>query len=267
MQPLPRHRRAVAHWLLGLVLAVGGAMVWLIGLKIVIATAAQWSSGRPKQEHRELTYLADGEPVVRLIRYRQVAGVLEPAEQEFESLDGRPISPTSENQSNALLEHWRVSHFAGDKPSPLIQLRLTPFTQMRDPLWWRRERREPFPWSARLQQFHEQTPSRVPISRWFFVWPERRAGTGYFVGYDLKTSARLGYLGTEGFSQVPVPESQQFPAWNSDGTRVARLVTETNEWNQETSNMLPVHEPQNPFEVGLYFVTPNRDRAYRISFT
>ena len=100
---------------------------------------------------------------------------------------------------------------------------------------------------------------------WYFVWPERRTGTGYFVGYDNKTKARLGYLGIEGFSATVPPVAQQFPAWNQAGNQVAQVVS--NDANRDFIHAGIVNGSMPHIEEGMYFITPDRDRAYRISFT
>ena len=254
---------AVARWLLGLVLSVGGAALW-VGFVTWFSVwlIAIWKDPQVL-ETRTVSVKSNGEPVVRIVRYQNQSGQQSIASQTFESLDGEPLTLTSAEQWSRDLRSWNLSHFKGGEKHPLW--RRLPFVPYRYPNWSWREMPEPLPWAARLQSFSATILEPRRGTMWYFIWPERRSGTGYFVGYDIKTKARLGYLGVEGFSATVPPVAQQFPAWNQAGDQVAQSVS--NDANQNFNHACMVNSSKPHIQEGLYFITPDRDRAYRISFT
>ena len=60
-------------------------------------------------------------------------------------------------------------------------------------------------WDERVRSFAD---GRWPATYWYFVSDGRRDGAGYFVGYDSKSNACVGYLGTAGFRNQPLPAEE-----------------------------------------------------------
>jgi hypothetical protein len=71
-------------------------------------------------------------------------------------------------------------------------------------------------WDERVRSFAD---GRWPAIYWYFVSDGRPDGAGYFVGYDSKSNVRVGYLGTAGFRDEPLPAEELFPfngpAWDA----------------------------------------------------
>jgi hypothetical protein len=63
-------------------------------------------------------------------------------------------------------------------------------------------------WGQRIRSFAD---GRVPATYWYLVSDGRPDGTGYFVGYDSKSKARVGYLGTAGFREGPPTTGELLP--------------------------------------------------------
>lgn len=67
---------------------------------------------------------------------------------------------------------------------------------------------EELSWDARIRSFAD---GRTPAGFWYFISDGKRDGTGYLVGYDSESRARLGYLGTAGLRQTPPPAEERIP--------------------------------------------------------
>ena len=79
---------AVARWLLGFVLSVGGAALWVGFVTwLTVWLIAFWQVPQVR-EVRRVTVKSKGEPVVTTIRYQSQAGQEQILSQTFESLDG-----------------------------------------------------------------------------------------------------------------------------------------------------------------------------------
>jgi hypothetical protein len=60
-------------------------------------------------------------------------------------------------------------------------------------------------------RFLQLTDGRMPATIWYFLSDGRREGAGYFVGYDSISKVRIGYLGSAGFRNGPLPVEEWFP--------------------------------------------------------
>src|SRR5207248_386496 len=60
-------------------------------------------------------------------------------------------------------------------------------------------------WDQRIRSF---TDYGFPAVYWYFVCEGQPDGTGYFVGYDSKSRARVGFLGTAGFRTETLPSEE-----------------------------------------------------------
>jgi hypothetical protein len=67
---------------------------------------------------------------------------------------------------------------------------------------------DPGAWSARIASYSD---GRTPATYWYFVADGREDGAAYFVAYDSRSKAVVGYLGTAGFRPGPLPEAERFP--------------------------------------------------------
>lgn len=75
-------------------------------------------------------------------------------------------------------------------------------------------------WDNRVCSF---TDGRLPATYWYFLSDGRPDGAGYFVGYNSKSNARVGYLGTAGFRDEPLPAEEWFPFDGPAWSRHCRL--------------------------------------------
>jgi hypothetical protein len=161
---------------LAAVLAVGFAVVW--GLVGTWAVEVGEYVTREQTSVERLIFLPDGTALV------EVAEVGRHEARHYRDLDGRPVSrPHADNS------HW---------------LKGTPLPAALP------ERAGPgdIPWGQRLGSFAD---GRSPAGYWYFVSDGRPDGAGYFVCYDSKSNACLGYLGTAGFRAGPLPPDEMVP--------------------------------------------------------
>jgi hypothetical protein len=63
-------------------------------------------------------------------------------------------------------------------------------------------------WEQRIRAFSD---GDAPAVYWYFQSDGRPDGTGYFVGYDSRNSARVGFLGLAGFRSGPLPGDELIP--------------------------------------------------------
>jgi hypothetical protein len=64
-------------------------------------------------------------------------------------------------------------------------------------------------WSSRLLFVVNE---REPNVNWYFVHDGRPDGAGYFVGYELTSNRRIGFIGLSGFRASTVPPADWIPA-------------------------------------------------------
>ncbi len=159
---------------LAAVLAVGFATVWgLLGMWAVTVGDYVTRSG-VRVEH--LRYLPDGTVLVEEV---EVGRHQSP---RYRDLEGNPAPrPTADSS------HWLT--FAA-LPAGLPG-------RVGDALW-----------GNRIRSFAD---GRSPAGYWYFIADGRPDGAGYFVGYDSKSSACLGHLGTAGFRAGPLPPEELLP--------------------------------------------------------
>jgi hypothetical protein len=63
-------------------------------------------------------------------------------------------------------------------------------------------------WDGSFRLFGD---GRAPPVSWYFISDGRPQPHGYFVGYDSRSYARVGYLGTAGLRDEPLPASELIP--------------------------------------------------------
>ena len=130
------YRTAATRWLLGLVLAIGGAALWVGFVTWLSVWLIAFWQDPEVIETRQVTVKSNGEPVVRVIKYQNQSGQQTLVSQTFESLDGEPLTLTSAEQWSRELRSWNLSHFNGGEKRPLW--RRLPFIPARYPSWsWR----------------------------------------------------------------------------------------------------------------------------------
>jgi hypothetical protein len=77
-------------------------------------------------------------------------------------------------------------------------------------------------WDLRIKSFAD---GHLPVGYWYFISDGRRDGTGYFVGYDSETRTCLGYLGTAGLREVPLPAEELIPYGGAAAGPNSRLLS------------------------------------------
>jgi hypothetical protein len=159
---------------LAVVLATGFAVVW--GVVGMWATELAMYCIIDDSPAESLAFLADGTP--RLARQAGRNG-----EREYLDLEGNLV-PGPEDATGWL--------------SGINLTAALPDRASRAEVWW----------SQRLRSFSD---GRVPATYWYLVADGRPDGSAYFVGYDSKSNARLGYLGTAGFREDFPPPAELFP--------------------------------------------------------
>lgn len=246
---------SLQHWLLGLVLCCGGALVWVLLLSYAGEFLTWYFNRGNAFETRSVSLRENGEPMVAITRFRY--GGRENS-VEHQTVDGKPLvlEPHELNQQR---NHWQSSLFTNGFYYG------HPF-QYPNHLWI--DAREPLPWRSRLLTFIEGNWQGVGSRQWFFRWPDRAGGSGFFEGFDFKTRHRIGYIGMDGFSETEPPVAEQFPAWDRNKSDAAAFVTAggINSFPPVVTAIV-LSEPGERMEYGLWFVTPKRDRLFVINLT
>jgi hypothetical protein len=162
------------HLALAGILATGFAAVWgLVSLWGTLCFGAHVAGGdRPVES---LRFLPDGTP--RVVR-------TEEGNCQYRDLEGNPVPPP-ENGNAGLL-------FGATLPAALPNRATDGDT----------------PWRQRIRSFAD---GGSPAVYWYFLSDGRPDGTGYFVGYNSKSRACVGYLGTAGFRTGPLPPEERIP--------------------------------------------------------
>jgi hypothetical protein len=158
------------------VLAVGFAVVWgLVGMWAAEVGAYLAGAEGPRAGH--LSFLADGTPLVAYAVGRY-------GEREYRDLEGNPAEPPDNDRAG-----WLA---AVSLPASLPA----------------RPAGTDVPWEGRLRSFAD---GRSPAVFWYFVTDGRPDGTGWFVGYDSGSKARVGYLGLAGLREDVPPAAERIP--------------------------------------------------------
>lgn len=243
---------AIARWLLGLVLAVGGGMVWLI----FASWLSMWLSQRLNQPALErkwqfLEFRESGEPIIDVQRVSLDSSF---RTEEYRTLDGQAVDVEPGEISKMRSRSWMVGTF----PRPYLNTSSGALHFQEAPV--------PLPWKLRqsifsLYDLHGSNPEF-----WFLRWPDRADGSAYWSVYDSTTKTLQGYLGRSGWSQTVPAESDQFPAWDQNQRDIALIVNDRIEWTfPPNGNSLMVLDDSPQPDVGLLYVTPRRDTIYVIN--
>lgn len=181
--------RLGTHQLLALavVVAVGFAAAWalLVGWTAQVVAQAGWL----RQPWESLRIETDGTPLV--VSYQGVRQQY----RQYRDLAGHQVSVADESKflNVAFLPaHLRLGVSAAEVP-----------------------------WSQRVRGFSD---NRNPPVWWFAISDGRSPGSLYLVGYDSLSNGRVGFLGTAGFREQPLPPQERFPlSWSSQAllTRLA----------------------------------------------
>ncbi len=245
---------AVARWLLGVIIATGGALLWLY----VVLLFHHWLLSRPWMnagnwmESRSLAFQADGEPILQLTHPGAAPGMR--PRVEFQTLDGQPLGITEEE----------LRKTAPTDRSFNMRSQLDPWTSFGYRSWsvssWDNAP-EPLPWRMRLDSLNTNVVMPGVQEQWFFIGPARRGERGYLVGYDVRDKRCVGYIGTQGLSYSKPPFEQQCVTWEQGPNRHAFVGV------REGHKTMTVSESPAEWEVILPFVPATRDRAYVINLT
>ncbi len=248
-------RTAIARLLLGCVLCVGGSLVWMAVVKTASMLLAN-SLNSPKIAaslvHRiQLRHHA--EPLIHI----ENPGY--PRVDQYTTLAGQPVSLNVREKTRLNSGPFYVSQSGQPDYYHHGELRS----------WRVEDAPVPMPWTYRHSIF------RVPqqIGRfgesWYFVWPDRPGGSGFFVGYNDFTKGRIGYLGLSGKSETRPAESDQFPAWDADPRGVALLngsgygmPFSSQSWYGSELQINDV-----PQETGTLLLSPRRDAIHLVNLT
>ena len=77
-------------------------------------------------------------------------------------------------------------------------------------------------WYQRIRAF---TDSDSPAVYWYFQSDGRPDGMGFFVGYDSKNSARVGFPGLAGFRPDPLPAVEMIPFGGDQSGQEGRVFS------------------------------------------
>lgn len=246
----------IARWLLGLVLAVGGANVWMVAVHI----ASHWLAKRVEThlvwDSRDVVFRESGEPVLQL--NRNVGYSFFPG--EYRTLDDEPVTLSEAEQRRAWDPMWRMALFP---EVPRLWLNNARFGGPRRLV----DVATPLPWSVRVWEHSIHRLNRPP-EFWFLTWPDRPGGTTYLTNYDSTTNAVRGHLSLAGFTAEKPSDEQALPAWDRNQRDVGRLISDSPNYvlpqTRNTSFLLT--EGREP-DVGLLYLTPARDAIYVINQT
>ncbi len=246
---------SIQHWLLGLLLCCGGAIVWGLLVSWVGAGLSWWLNRDQTFESRTVQLRADGEPIVTVSR-SSLGG--RAASSELQTVDGKPVVIESDEFPLAA-KSWHASPF----PTSYMDERRSLHEHK---LWI--DAPEPLPWSLSLLQFVDGDLSAEEARKWYFRWPRHAGGSGFFEGFDNKTKRRIGYLGMSGFSEAEPPAADHFPAWDANKSKTAALITAyNNAFFPPYPIGITLSEPGQSLQHGLWFITPQRDRLFVINLT
>jgi hypothetical protein len=79
-------------------------------------------------------------------------------------------------------------------------------------------------WEQRVTAYSD---GGSPHVYWYFISDARADGSAYFVGYDSRSKACIGYLGRAGFRKEPLPPEEYFPfTGDVKGDRARVLCTQ-----------------------------------------
>lgn len=248
-------KTSLQHWLLGLLLCCGGAIVWAMLISWVGAGLSWWLNRDQSFESRTVFLRANGEPIVTVNRYSRDG---RHGSSEHQTVDGKPIF-LEPDEHDKTPKTWQMSPF----PTSYMDERRAVHEFNR---WI--DAPEPFPWSLGLLQFVDGDQYSGNGRQWYFRWPRRAGGSGFFEGFDLKTKRRVGFIGMSGFSETTPPVADQFPAWDVNKSKTAAFITAYNNGQFPPSPVgMTLNEPGQALEHGLWFVTPQRDRLFVINLT
>lgn len=246
---------SIQHWLLGLLLCCGGAIVWAVLVSWVGAGLSWWLNRDRTFESRSVQLRDDGEPIVTVSR-SSLGG--RNASSEYQTVDGKPIVVEPEELTHSA-KIWHMSPFSTSYANALGG-------GYQAHLWI--DAPEPLPWSLSLLRFTDGDFSSEDARKWYFRWPRHAGGSGFFEGFDNKTKRRIGYLSMSGFSETEPPAADHFPAWDTNKSKTAALITAYNNAHFPPYPIgITLSEPGESLERGLWFITPQRDRLFVINLT
>lgn len=243
----------IARWLLGLVLAVGGAMVWLMFVSFLSEWLAQRLNEKQSREqrHQSLEFRESGEPIIH-IRRITLDNALHT--EEYRTLDGQAVEVEPGEISKMQGHSWMVGTF----PKPYLN---TPSGALRI-----QEAPVPLPPKLRWSLYSVYDLRGMNPQHWFLKWPDRPGGSAYWSVYDAMTKTLQGYLGRSGWSQSVPAEGDQFPAWDQNQRDIALIVSDRIDWTfpPNGTGLMVLDDSTRP-DVGLLYVTPRRDTIYVIN--
>ena len=183
-RPRSTNRLRVSTVCRAVLLTVAAGMVWVFALVFVGSIIAEIFH-KPQTEHDQHLFLfrKDGLPVWKTRSYRDGQDVM----TEYHDLDGTPIEMVEKDES------FRAVMFA-------------------DSRIWKRPRRAT--WRTDVVMLNSRTSEVC-----FF---EDLGTRGQFTLFELPSNRHIGWIGQQGFSKVPLSETQQFPI--QSGTERAGMV-------------------------------------------
>ncbi len=168
---------AMAGLPLALILAAGAIVVWGL-LSLWAVQVGLHVAGWDKAQTERLIFLPDG-----TVRVETSSPADHHSQRHYRDLDGNSVAgPDGDNRH--FLQGTRLLARLDQKEDGAVS------------------------WERRLRTFGD---GQDPATLWYFVADGRTDGTGYFVGYDSKSRARVGFLGTAGFRPGPLPAEELFP--------------------------------------------------------
>jgi hypothetical protein len=172
--------------LLAALLATGFVAVWAVTATWVIQAALHVASDR--RSYDTLQIRRDGTP--EILQYSD--GVL----RSRSDLEGHRLPPPPDDEVRSGFE---LVSLPVNAPTPSPELH----------------------WEGRIRAFGD---GREPQTFWYFIADGREDGSAYFVGYDSQSKELIGYIGTAGFRQEPLPREEFFRFSGSASAPDSRLV-------------------------------------------
>ncbi|MFM9960809.1 MAG: hypothetical protein ACKV2Q_06250 [Planctomycetaceae bacterium] len=258
-QPLNSHEFSygLSRLLLGLVLAVGGAIVWSYLVQMSSAWVANRLIANRNWESRDIQYRESGEPVIQ--QWRNVS-LIEVSREEYRTLDGEPVTIAEAELRRVWHPTWSIGSFPA-RPN---------FSMSSGYGGWRRPLADvpvPLPWSVRLWDCSVHRGNRRP-EHWYLIWPDHPGGSAYLANCDATTKSLRGYLSPSGFRSEKLAETEGWPAWDRDRGEVARLITDPPGYSfPQTGDSLFLLSEDRDSDVGMLLVNPARDAISVINLT
>lgn len=245
-------RSRFGNWLLGLLLTFGFAAIWLLVATLIGQWFVQrsWMKSLTVGSTTTLVMQSNGQPLLMRGIWQQTAAGAASHEVKFEGLDGKTIERQNEiTYANSVA--CNVNH-----PNRRIVVARS-FLQANSVM--------------SRADFHEMEP-QLPVviyagqAVWYFMRSKGRDAPGYFVGYELQSKQRIGYISQQGLSSELPQAEDCFSVFDSQTSREAELLTRVDYLGDGVprAQAIELFDAQPTFHPVMQLWSPDRRRVFQI---